>query len=207
MISEDKLVVNDLSLDEKKILLISGPNAGGKTVFLKSLQIAAILNQAGLMVPSSYAELPIFDHIFFLAGDNQSVLDNLSTFSSHVRELEKIAVNMTNNSLVIIDEIGQGTSPLEGSALGVAFIKKAERTNSFLILTSHYEDLKDYCLNNDFVLSAKMVFDEENLIPTFKINYGVAGHSFGIAVAKKLGMPEDIITDALNFVEEKRSDP
>lgn len=114
---------------------------------------------------------------------------------------------MTNNSLVIIDEIGQGTSPLEGSALGVAFIKKAERTNSFLILTSHYEDLKDYCLNNDFVLSAKMVFDEENLIPTFKINYGVAGHSFGIAVAKKLGMPEDIITDALNFVEEKRSDP
>ena len=207
LISEDKLVVNDLSLDEKKILLISGPNAGGKTVFLKSLQIAAILNQAGLMVPSSYAELPIFDHIFFLAGDNQSVLDNLSTFSSHVRELEKIAVNMTNNSLVIIDEIGQGTSPLEGSALGVAFIKKAERTNSFLILTSHYEDLKDYCLNNDFVLSAKMVFDEENLIPTFKINYGVAGHSFGIAVAKKLGMPEDIITDALNFVEEKRSDP
>ena len=175
LISEDKLVVNDLSLDEKKILLISGPNAGGKTVFLKSLQIAAILNQAGLMVPSSYAELPIFDHIFFLAGDNQSVLDNLSTFSSHVRELEKIAVNMTNNSLVIIDEIGQGTSPLEGSALGVAFIKKAERTNSFLILTSHYEDLKDYCLNNDFVLSAKMVFDEENLIPTFKINYGVAG--------------------------------
>lgn len=210
LIDESVLVRNSVSMGKNNpsILLISGPNAGGKTVFIKTIVLAALMNQAGLFVPAAIeATLPIFSNVYFVAGDNQSVLDNLSTFSSHVKELERAYQAMDNRSLIVVDEIGQGTSPLEGSALGYAFIEAAKRTKSFLILTSHYEDLKDHALTDDEVLSAAMVFDEEKLEPRFKISYNKAGKSFGLIVASKSGLDNSLVEDAKVFIERTREDP
>lgn len=210
LIDERVLVRNSVVIGGKSpsILLISGPNAGGKTVFIKTIVLAAIMNQAGLFVPAALeATLPIFSNVYFVAGDNQSVLDNLSTFSSHVKDLEKAYQAMDNRSLIVVDEIGQGTSPLEGSALGYAFIEAAKRTKSYLVLTSHYEDLKDYGLTVPDVLSAAMVFDEEKLEPRFMISFNKAGNSFGLIVASKSGLDISLIKDATTFIERAREDP
>lgn len=209
LIDQQIVVRNDVELGgrEKKLLLISGPNAGGKTVLLKALALACILHQAGLLVPAAEAELPILNHIFFVGGDDQSVLDNLSTFSSHIASLQEAFGETDAETLLIVDEIGQGTSPLEGSALGSALFAEAAKLGCYLVITSHYEDLKDRALADPQILSAAMVFDEDNLAPTFKISYGKAGRSFGIAVARRLGLDPRLIARAEEYLAQERLDP
>lgn len=206
LIAQDKLVRNDINLGNEgiKSLLISGPNAGGKTILLKSIALVVLFNQAGFFVPcNNYASLPIFDKIHFLCGDNQSVLDNLSTFSSHIINLKQIIKDISDKSIIIIDEIGQGTSPLEGASIGVSLFKYAERKGSYIIISSHYDELKDYVLKTPSINSGMMLFDESKIEPTYRYIKNRIGHSFGLKIAEKLGLDKTIISDAKEFIESR----
>jgi len=207
LIEEDRLIRNSVELggNNSRALLISGPNAGGKTILLKSIALAVIMNQAGLFVPcATSAELPLFQNLHFVSGDNQSVLDNLSTYSSHIKYLKGITSNISSSSLIIIDEIGQGTSPLEGSALGVSFFKFAEKHNAYIIITSHYDELKDYALKSKSISSGMMMFDEEKVEPTYTFIPNRAGQSFGLTMAKKLGLDSSIISEAEEYISKQK---
>ena len=205
LIESAKIVRNNISIgnDNKKSLLISGPNAGGKTVLLKSIALSVLLNQAGLFVPcSNSCLLPYFNKLYFVLGDNQSVLDNLSTFSSHIVKLKEVSDNIDSNSIVIIDEIGQGTSPIEGSSIGVTFFKLAEEYNTYMIISSHYDELKDYALLSKNINTGTMLFDEDKIEPTYQYISGRIGKSYGISIAKKLGLNDKLIETANQFIAE-----
>ena len=197
-----KVVTNTLILgyDQPKVLLISGPNAGGKSVLIKAVAIAVYMDRLGLLTPTKgEAQLPFIDRVFFLGGDNQSVLDNLSTFSSHVIGLKEITQNATANSLVIIAEVGEGTSPKDGEALGVGILKFFEHLKSYTILTSHYDGLKIYAASDQNVLTGAMEFDNDGLKPTYRLLLHTTGKSYGLVLAKSLGLSSQILEDAKAF--------
>lgn len=207
LIDKDKVISNSFFLDKQKIMVISGPNAGGKTVCLKVIGLLVIMNQVGLAIPTSEkADLCFFDQIFVDMGDNQSLLDNLSTFSGHIKNLIEILENVSANSLVVLDELGTGTSPLEGEALGVGVIKYLNRLGCFGIFTSHYEGLKSFALENDYILNASMAFDEENIEPTYHLRLGVAGKSYGIDLSKRMGLNKQVIDYSLSYLAKKQKD-
>ena len=170
LIDKKKIVKNSFILDKNRIMLITGPNAGGKTVALKVIGLLVIMNQCGLALPTSEeAELSFFKNIFVDMGDNQSLIDNLSTFSGHIKNIIEIVNDLTEDSLVIFDELGTGTSPLDGEALGIGVINHLNKIGSFADLTSHYDGLKTFALENDYILNASMEFDEENISPTYRL--------------------------------------
>lgn len=205
LIDKNKVVSNSFFLDNQKIMVISGPNAGGKTVCLKVIGLLIIMNQCGLAIPTSEkAELCFFDHIFVDMGDNQSLLDNLSTFSGHIKNLREILDQVTPSSLVILDELGTGTSPLEGEALGVGVIKYLNKLSCFGIFTSHYEGLKSFALENDYILNASMAFDEVNIQPTYHLRLGVAGKSYGLELSKRMGVNNEVIAISKEYLEDKK---
>lgn len=205
LIDKKKVVSNSFFLDKQKIMVISGPNAGGKTVCLKVIGLLIIMNQCGLALPTSEkASLCYFDNIFVDMGDNQSLLDNLSTFSGHIKNLKEILENVSENSLVILDELGTGTSPLEGEALGVGVITHLHRLGCFGIFTSHYEGLKSFALENDYILNASMAFDETNIIPTYHLRLGVAGKSYGIELSQRMGVDEGVIALSKEYLNQKQ---
>jgi DNA mismatch repair protein MutS2 len=136
-------------------------------------------------------------------GDNQSLLDNLSTFSGHIKNLTEIIDSITDKSLVILDELGTGTSPLEGEALGVGVIEHLHELGCFGIFTSHYEGLKNFALEHDYILNASMAFDEENISPTYHLRLGVAGKSYGIALATRMNLNHDVLSKAQVYLDEK----
>ncbi|MBE6131788.1 MAG: endonuclease MutS2 [Erysipelotrichaceae bacterium] len=204
LIDKDKVVSNSFFLDKQKIMVISGPNAGGKTVCLKVIGLLVIMNQCGLALPTSEkANLCFFDKIFVDMGDNQSLMDNLSTFSGHIKNLKEILDEVTKDSLVILDELGTGTSPLEGEALGVGVITHLNNLGCFGIFTSHYEGLKSFALENEYILNASMAFDEENIVPTYHLRLGVAGKSYGIELSQRMGVEENVISLSKEYLENK----
>lgn len=208
MIEESKLVRNSLYLggNNSKILVISGPNAGGKTVFIKAIALACYMNQRLLMVDClQQARLKVFDNIFFISGDNQSIIDNLSTFSSHIAMINDSLNNITKNSLLIIDEIGQGTSPNDGEAIGVGVIKLVEKIGLFSILTSHYEGIKNLALSDSKILTGAMIFDENTIAPTFKFKEGLIGKSYALEVAKNIGFNNDVLAYAKKYLSDVNS--
>ena len=204
LIDQNKVVSNSFFLDKQKIMLISGPNAGGKTVCLKVIGLMIIMNQCGLALPVEKATLCFFDNVFVDMGDNQSLQDNLSTFSGHVKNLKEILENVTSSSIVIFDELGTGTSPLEGEALGVGVISYINSLGCFGIFTSHYEGLKTFALENDYILNASMAFDEEKIEPTYHLRLGVAGKSYGLELSQRMGVDERVIAISKNYLEEKK---
>ena len=204
LLKAKKIITNSIMLgkDLPKILLITGPNAGGKSVFIKSVAISFIMDKLGLLVPcKSKAIIPFVDKVFFLGGDNQSVLDNLSTFSSHLLGIKEITDNITSSSIVIIDEVFQGTSPKDGEALSIGLLKYLEKINCFALLTSHYDGIKLYATNDDKCISAAMEFNIDKLKPTYKLILNVTGKSYGLLLAKNLGLNKEIVSSADEYIK------
>ncbi|MEP6715903.1 MAG: endonuclease MutS2 [Terriglobia bacterium] len=186
-----------LKLDQDcRTLLISGPNTGGKTVTLKTLGLIALMTQAGLPVPCSAATVPLFEQVLADIGDNQSIEQNLSTFSAHISRLREMAFDVTPDTLVLLDEIGSATDPEEGGALGVALVDHFRAAGAFTVASTHLTALKIYGANTKSVLNASMGFDEETLEPTYRLQIGLPGKSAGLDIAARLGMPEDILLRA-----------
>jgi len=181
---------------DQKLLVISGPNTGGKTVALKSTGMAALSAQCGIPVAAQKIVLPVFDRVLVDIGDEQSIAADLSTFSSHMLNLKSILESATQNSLVLVDEMGTGTAPEEGAALAVALLDELKAKNCFVLATTHHDRLKTYAAASPGVVNAAVEFDEVNLRPTYRLTVGVPGGSSGIAIAQRLGLTPRIIERA-----------
>ncbi len=208
LLKSSNVVTNSVELGGKEpaVLLISGPNAGGKSVLIKALALSYLMDRLGLFVPTKgEAKLPFIDELFFLGGDNQSVADNLSTFSSHLLSLKETTEKATSNSLVIIDEIGEGTSPKDGEALSVGVLNYFLKLNCFTIITSHYDGLKMYAASKEDVLSGAMEYDIENMKPTYRLLLHTTGKSYGLLLATNLGLNQTILNDAKAYQKEQSS--
>jgi DNA mismatch repair protein MutS2 len=178
------------------VLVISGPNTGGKTVALKTVGLAALSAQSGIPVAANRAELPIFDRVLADIGDEQSIAADLSTFSAHMLNLKSMLESATLNSLILVDEMGTGTAPEEGAALAVALLEEFRERGPLTLATTHHDRLKSYASTTPGVVNAAMEFDEENLRPTYRLLVGVPGTSSGIEVARRLGLPARVIERA-----------
>lgn len=206
LLDQKNVVKNSFELYDRKILLISGPNAGGKTVALKTIGLFVYLHQCGLPLPCDEPPLiSFFKEIFVDIGDHQSLLDNLSTFSGHIENIRLITEQVDEDSLVILDELGTGTSPLDGEALAIGVINFLIKKGCFAIISSHYEGLKNYSLENQAILPSSMIFDEEKLLPTYHLRLGSCGKSYGIEVASRLGLNHQIIENAKHWLNEAKN--
>lgn len=207
LLKAKKVVSNSITLggkDEPKVLLITGPNAGGKSIFIKATALACMMDKLGLLVPClDSAKVPFMDDVFFLGGDNQSVMDNLSTFSSHLLGIKNITLKASPKSLVIIDEVGEGTSPKDGEAIGVGLLKFFERKGCFTMMTSHFDGLKIYAAGDPKCLTGAMEFNTTGLKPTYRLLLHTTGKSYGILLARQMGLDESILDDAVAFQKER----
>jgi DNA mismatch repair protein MutS2 len=181
---------------EERVLVISGPNTGGKTVALKTTGIAALSAQSGIPVAAQRAVLPFFDRVLVDIGDEQSIAADLSTFSAHMLNLKGMLEAATPESLVLVDEMGTGTAPEEGAALAVALLDEFRAKNCIVLATTHHDRLKTYASTTPGVVNAAVEFDDVNLRPTYRLMVGVPGGSSGIAIARRLGIAEPIIARA-----------
>ncbi|MBQ5827523.1 MAG: endonuclease MutS2, partial [Bacteroidales bacterium] len=179
---------------DKHILVISGPNAGGKSVCLKTVGMLQYMFQWGLLVPASeVSEFRIFDDIFIDIGDEQSLENDLSTYSSHLTNMKELLQKATDNSLVLIDEFGTGTEPTAGGAIALAILENIELKGVFGIITTHYTNLKFYAEKVNGAINGAMLFDVANIQPLYKLEVGLPGNSFAFELARKIGLPEHII--------------
>ncbi|HYU22320.1 MAG TPA: endonuclease MutS2 [Candidatus Dormibacteraeota bacterium] len=181
---------------EERVLVISGPNTGGKTVALKTTGMAALAAQCGIPVAAQRVVLPLFDRVLVDIGDEQSIAVDLSTFSAHMLNLKTMLEAATPNSLVLVDEMGTGTAPEEGAALAVALLDEFRAKNCMVLATTHHDRLKTYASTTPGVVNAAVEFDDVNLRPTYRLMVGVPGGSSGIAIAKRLGIATGIIEHA-----------
>ena len=181
---------------EERVLVISGPNTGGKTVALKTTGMAALAAQSGIPVTAQRAVLPLFDRVLVDIGDEQSIAADLSTFSAHMLNLKTMLEAATPRSLVLVDEMGTGTAPEEGAALAVALLDEFRAKNCIVLATTHHDRLKTYASTTPGVVNAAVEFDDVNLRPTYRLMVGVPGGSSGIAIAQRLGMAPEIIEKA-----------
>lgn len=193
-----KIVPLDLQLNpDKRILLISGPNAGGKSVCLKTVGLLQYMLQWGMLISTSESsELPIFKDIFIDIGDNQSIENDLSTYSSHLLNMKNILDEAGDKSLVLIDEFGSGTEPAAGGAIAEEILSELERRGCYGVITTHYTNLKFYAGNSTGVINGAMLFDVQKIEPLFKLEIGLPGNSFAFELARKMGLPESIVHGA-----------
>lgn len=180
-----------------RILLITGSNTGGKTVSMKTLGLLVLMHQAGLFIPvSESSELPVFRDVFSDIGDEQDISQNLSTFSSHMKQLIYILKHCGPDDLILADELGSGTDPAEGSAIAIAILDAFYQKGSYVMVTTHYNDLKNYAYNTPGIENGHVEFDMETLKPTYKLRIGSAGSSHAFSISERLGMPKDILEKA-----------
>jgi DNA mismatch repair protein MutS2 len=195
------VVPMSLELDaDRRVLVISGPNAGGKTVVLKTVGLCAAMAQSGLHVPARKARLPVFDDVLVDIGDHQSLAANLSTFSAHVRNISEMIETLPRRALVLLDEIGTGTDPDEGAAIAIAVLERLRAAGAYVVATTHYNRLKIYASNGEGVGNAAVEFDEATLEPTYRLLVGLAGSSSGIEIARRLGLPEEVVAAARDLM-------
>jgi len=185
---------------DERVLVISGPNTGGKTVALKTTGIAVLSAQSGVPVAAQRAVLPLFDRVLVDIGDEQSIAADLSTFSAHMLNLKSMLQAATPQSLVLVDEMGTGTAPEEGAALAVALLDEFREKNCIVLATTHHDRLKAYASTTPGVVNAAVEFDDVNLRPTYRLMVGVPGGSSGIAIAQRLGLAASVIERARSLL-------
>lgn len=192
------IVPLDMNLSsDKHILVISGPNAGGKSVCLKTVGLLQYMLQMGFLVPmNENSEMMVFNKLFIDIGDQQSIDNDLSTYSSHLQNMKNIIRNSDQNSLVMIDEFGTGTEPALGGAIAEVVLERIEKSGSYGVITTHYTNIKYYASNAAGVVNGAMAFDVQNIRPLFRLEMGKPGSSFAFEIARKIGLPEDVVKEA-----------
>ena len=201
LLNVEKVITNNIFIGKDyQGIIITGPNTGGKTVLLKTIGLLSLMIKMGLLVPcSSESNLAIFDEVFADIGDEQSIDQNLSTFSSHLKNVNEIMNLVNHNSLVLLDELGSGTDPQEGAALAIAIFDYLISRDCLVIASSHYAELKIHAYENTKIINASVEFNAETLRPTYKLLIGVPGESNALKICKILGLPDDIIDKAENY--------
>ena len=204
LLNKSTAVPVDIKLGEDySLLIVTGPKTGGKTVSLKTLGLLTLMGQSGLHVPAAYGtKLSVFKNVFADIGDEQSIEQNLSTFSSHMSNIIYIVKHAGPDSLCLFDEPGGGTDPVEGSALAIAILRYLRDNGSIVMATTHYSELKTFAVSEDGVMNASFEFDVENMQPTYKLLPGVPGSSNAFAISGKLGLPKDIIDSARDGIDK-----
>lgn len=199
---QKQVVPLDITLDHKnKILLISGPNAGGKSVCLKTVGLLQYMLQCGLLIPVyENSRTGIFDSIFIDIGDEQSIENDLSTYSSHLTNMKFFVRNCDDRTILLIDEFGGGTEPQIGGAIAEALLDRFNKKNSFGVITTHYQNLKHFAEDTPGIINGAMLYDRHLMQPLFKLSIGNPGSSFAVEIARKIGLPEDVIADASEIV-------
>ena len=185
------MVPLDLQLDKRRhILVISGPNAGGKSVCLKTTGIIQYMFQCGFLVPASEnSELPLFRNLMIDIGDEQSIDDDLSTYSSHLLNMKNMLAGASNRTLVLIDEFGSGTEPIIGGAIAESILERLRSKGCYGVITTHYANIKYYASNTEGIANGAMMFDVQNIRPLFRLEIGKPGSSFAVEIARKIGLP------------------
>lgn len=203
LIAKDKVVPITILLGTKyKILIITGANAGGKTIALKTVGLFALMNQSGLFIPAAEGSvMPVYTHVFSIIGDEQSIQYNLSTFSSYITHLNDILKNVKDSDLVLLDELGSGTDPLEGAALAQSVTEYLQAAGASCIITSHFSELKKMAYESKGIENAFVEFDEEKLLPKYHLIIGAAGNSNAFSICSRLGIPPMILSRAVQLKE------
>lgn len=208
LINPQKVVANDIKIgDEYQSIVITGPNTGGKTITLKTFGLIQMMGQAGLFIPAQEGStIAVFDNIYADIGDEQSLEQNLSTFSGHMENVKSILERITSRSLVLLDELGAGTDPKEGAALAMSILDYIASKGSTVVITTHYPELKVYGYDRPETINASMEFDQETLKPTYHLLLGIPGRSNGIEIAQRLGINQMIIDESKSLVSEDSQD-
>jgi len=199
----ERAVPVDVLLDPpNRVLLITGPNTGGKTVALKTAGLFALMAQAGLHLPAAVARLPVFRSVFADIGDEQSIENSLSTFSSHITNLVSMEHDLQLPALVLLDEVGTGTDPNEGGALATAIVQHFRQRGALVMATTHFDSVKTWGIGTEGVAVAAFAFDPQNFAPTYRLIYGAPGRSLAIEMAQRLGMPQAVIAAARGYLSD-----
>lgn len=206
LINKEEVVANDIVLkDNKKMLLISGSNTGGKTVVLKTVGLLSVMALSGFALPCIEAKIPFFDQVLVDIGDEQSIEQSLSTFSSHMTRIANICQTVTNKSLVLLDELGSGTDPVHGESLAQAILMHLHQVQALTFVSTHFSKIREYAKQVDYITMGAVEFDQEKMLPTYRFLIDNIGQSYGIEIASRLGLPSSVIDNSYAIKDNNMS--